>query len=172
MDEAIRAAKATGADVLVTPFKDPIGRDAIIQWIGGVTTQLYWHTTAPSYASLQSIPENRVYVSLERVEAFVSSLLAFSRGSLVSNEPRAPDVEIGRPTESYRRVAKYHADAAYQIAAVYAFRNQSDEAFEWLERAYAQRDSGLIETKMDPLLKNLHKDPRYTALLKKLKLPN
>src|SRR5882724_9868093 len=36
MDEAIRAAKAAGADVLVAPFNDPIGRDAIIQWPGGV----------------------------------------------------------------------------------------------------------------------------------------
>jgi len=104
MDEAIRAAKATGADVLVAPFNDPIGRDAIIQWPGGVNTQLYWHTTAPSYASLQTIPENRVYVSQDRVDAFVSSFLAFSHGSLVSDEPRAPGVEIGRPTETYRRV--------------------------------------------------------------------
>ena len=54
MDEAVRAAKATGADVSVAPFDDPIGRDAIIQWPGGVNTQLYWHTTAPSYAQLQS----------------------------------------------------------------------------------------------------------------------
>jgi hypothetical protein len=45
MDEAIGAAKATGADVLVGVFNDPIGRDAIIQWPGGVNTQLYWHTT-------------------------------------------------------------------------------------------------------------------------------
>jgi predicted enzyme related to lactoylglutathione lyase len=104
MDEAIRAAKATGADVLVAPFNDPIGRDAIIQWPGGVSTQLYWHTTAPSYASLQTVPENRVYVSPERVDAFVSSFLAFSHGSLVSDEPRAPGAEIGRPTETYRRV--------------------------------------------------------------------
>ena len=104
VDEAIRAAKATGADVLVAPFNDPIGRDAIIQWPGGVNTQLYWHTTAPSYAPLQTIPENRVYVSQDRVDAFVSSFLAFSHGSLVSDEPRAPGVEIGRPTESYRRV--------------------------------------------------------------------
>src|SRR6201991_4152555 len=36
MNEAVRAAKATGADVFVTPFNDPIGRDAIIQWPGGV----------------------------------------------------------------------------------------------------------------------------------------
>jgi predicted enzyme related to lactoylglutathione lyase len=104
VDEAIRAAKATGADVLVAPFNDPIGRDAIIQWPGGVNTQLYWHTTAPSYASLQTIPENRVYVSQDRVDAFVSSFLAFSHGSLVTDEPRAPGVEIGRPAETYRRV--------------------------------------------------------------------
>src|SRR6202140_3743745 len=104
MDEAIRAAKATGADVFVAPFNDPIGRDAVIQWPGGVNTQLYWHTTAPSYAPLQTIPENRVYVSQDRVDAFVSSFLAFSHGNLVSDEPRAPGIEIGRPTETYRRI--------------------------------------------------------------------
>ena len=104
LDEAIRAAKAAGADVVVAPFIDPIGRDAIIQWPGGVNTQLYWHITAPSYPPLQTIPENRVYVSQDRVDAFVSSFLAFSHGSLVSDEPRAPGVEIGKPTETYRRV--------------------------------------------------------------------
>jgi predicted enzyme related to lactoylglutathione lyase len=104
MDEAIGAAKATGADVLVAPFNDPIGRDAIIQWPGGVNTQLYWHTTAPSYAPLQTVPENRVYVSPDRVDAFLRSFVAFSHGSVVSDEPRAPGVEIGRPAETYRRV--------------------------------------------------------------------
>jgi hypothetical protein len=104
MDEAIGAAKATGADVLVAGFNDPIGRDAIIQWPGGVNTQLYWHTTAPSYAPLQTIPENRVYVSPDRVDAFLRSFAAFSHGSVVSDEPRAPGVEIGRPAETYRRV--------------------------------------------------------------------
>jgi hypothetical protein len=49
-------------------------------------------------------------------------------------------------------ITKYHASMAYHIAEVYAFRNQPDEAIEWLERAYAQRDSGLIGTKVDPLL--------------------
>src|ERR1700719_5313918 len=85
MDDAIRAAKAAGADVLVAAFDDPIGKDAIIQWPGGVNTQLYWHTTAPSYAAFQTIPENRVYVSQDRVDAFVSSFLAFFHGSLVSD---------------------------------------------------------------------------------------
>src|SRR5580765_2168663 len=104
MDDAIRAAKATGADVLVAAFNDPIGRDSIIQWPGGVNTQLYWHTTAPSYAPLQTIPENRVYVSPDRVDAFVRSFLAFSHGTVVSDDARAPGVEIGRPAETYRRV--------------------------------------------------------------------
>jgi hypothetical protein len=104
MDEAVRAAKATGADVFVAPFNDPIGKDAIIQWPGGVNTQLYWHTTAPSYPPLQTVPENRAYVSPDKVNAFVRSFLAFSHGSLVSDEARAPGVEIGRPAETYRRV--------------------------------------------------------------------
>jgi TolB-like protein/DNA-binding winged helix-turn-helix (wHTH) protein len=81
---------------------------------------------------------------------------------------------LGRKKESdaalSELIAKYPR-AAYMIAAVYAFRNQSNEAFEWLDRAYAQRNSGLIETKTDPLLKSLHHDPRYAALLKKLHFP-
>jgi hypothetical protein len=104
MDEAVRAAKSSGADVFVAPFNDPIGQDAIIQWPGGVNTQLYWHTTAPSYTPLQTIPENRVYVSPDRVDAFVRSFLFFSQGSVVSDEARAPGVEIGRPADTYRRV--------------------------------------------------------------------
>jgi len=68
-------------------------------------------------------------------------------------------------------IAKYHAEAAFQIAEVYAFRREADPAFEWLERAYAQRDSGLAEMKGDPLLKSLERDPRYAAFLKKMRLP-
>jgi hypothetical protein len=104
LDEAIRAAKATGADVLVAPFNDPIGRDAIIQWPGGVNTQLYWHTTAPSYGPLQTIPENRVYVSPGRVDAFLRSFLGFSQGKVVSDDGHVPGIEIGRPQDTYRRV--------------------------------------------------------------------
>ena len=104
MDSAISAARATGADILVSAFKDPIGLDAIIQWPGGVNTQLYWHTTAPSYAPLQSIPENRVYVSSYAVDAFVRSFRAFSQGEVISDDAHAPGVEIGRPTDTYRRI--------------------------------------------------------------------
>jgi hypothetical protein len=104
LDQATRAAKATGADVPVVPFNDPIGRDAIIQWPGGVYTQLYCHTTAPSSPVLQTIPENRVYVSLDRAGAFVRSFLDLSHGRVLSDDVRAPGVEIGRPGETYRRI--------------------------------------------------------------------
>ncbi len=104
MDTAVRAARASGADVIVAPFPDPIGRDAIVQWPGGVNMQLYWHTTAPNYATLQTIPENRVYVSPDRADAFIRSFLLFSGGTVVGDDAKAPGVEIGRPSDTYRRV--------------------------------------------------------------------
>ena len=104
MDAAIKAAKAAGADVVVAPFPDPIGRDAVIQWPGGVNMQLYWHTTKPSYAAFQTVPENRVYVSPDRAEAFTRAFLRFAKGKVVSDEARAPGVEIGRPNGHYRRI--------------------------------------------------------------------
>jgi hypothetical protein len=81
---------------------------------------------------------------------------------------------LGRKEESDAAlgelIAKFPQNA-YGIAEVYAFRNQSDEAFLWLDRAYGQRNAGLIGTKVNPLLKSLHHDPRYAALLKKLNFP-
>jgi hypothetical protein len=115
LDAAISAARATGADVIVTPFNDPIGRDAIIQWPGGVNTQLYWHATAPSYPPLRTIPENRVYVSPDRAAEFVRSFLAFSHGEVISDDEHAPGVEIGRPTDTYRRI---HIESGFGKLAV------------------------------------------------------
>jgi serine/threonine-protein kinase len=54
---------------------------------------------------------------------------------------------------------------AYQIAEVYAYRNDKDRAFEWLERARRQRDAGLPGLRADTLLPNLHDDPRWDAFL-------
>jgi hypothetical protein len=89
---------------VVTPFPDPIGIDAVIQWPGGVMTQIYWHTTAPSYAPFVKVPENRVYVSADRVEDFLHSFLAFSGGRVVSDETEKPGAEIGRPDTTFRRI--------------------------------------------------------------------
>jgi len=67
--------------------------------------------------------------------------------------------------------SKYAEDSAYQIAQVHAFRGEADLAFEWLERAYAQRDGGVTLIKGDRLMRGLVGDPRYKAFLRKLKLP-
>ena len=104
LDAAVRVARSTGADLIVAPFNDPIGKDAIIQWPGGINTQLYWHTTAPSYKTLETIPENRVYVSADRADDFTRSFVAFSQGKVVSENPHAPGSEIGKPGVTYRRI--------------------------------------------------------------------
>jgi hypothetical protein len=101
---AITAARAAGADVLVTPFPDPIGIDAVVQWPGGVNMQLYWHTKAPSYKPFSHVPENRVYVSEDRVAAFEKAFLQFSNGRVVSDDGNAPGVEIGKPGLEVHRI--------------------------------------------------------------------
>jgi len=104
LDEAVERAKEAGADVLVAIFPDPIGRDAVIQWPGGVNMQLYWHTTKPSYAAFETVPENRVYVSPERADDFTRSFLAFSDGKVISDDANASGIEIGRSKDTYRRI--------------------------------------------------------------------
>jgi predicted enzyme related to lactoylglutathione lyase len=104
IDQAVKAARAAGADVLVDSFDDPIGRDAIIQWPGGLTMQLYWHTKAPNYAPLHSVPDNRVYVSRYEANNFVRRWLHFSHGKVVSDNPRADAGVIGRPGETIREI--------------------------------------------------------------------
>ena len=115
MDTAIESAKANGADIVVAPFKDPVGRDAIIQWPGGVYMQLYWHTTAPNYAKPDTVPENRAYVSPGRADAFIRAFVGFSRGKIVSDDRDAPGIEVGRPKDKYRRV---RIDSAFGKIAV------------------------------------------------------
>jgi hypothetical protein len=102
-DAAIDSAKANHADIVVTPFPDPIGRDAIIAWPGGVYMQLYWHRTPSNYASLQTVPENRVYISPDRADDFVRDFGAFAQAKVISDDHKAPGIEIGRPNDVYRR---------------------------------------------------------------------
>ncbi len=104
MDQAIRAARAAGAEVIVEPFKDPIGMDAVIQWPGGVKMQLYWHFTAPKYAPLATVPDNRVYLSRDAADSFVKDFIRFSHGTVTSDNQQADAAEIGRPGETYRRI--------------------------------------------------------------------
>ena len=80
----------------------------------------------------------------------------------------------GRRAESeallHELIEKNAAGAAYQIAEAYAYRGEANLAFEWLERAYTQRDPGTGMVKADPLMRDLAGDPRWQPFLEKMGL--
>jgi hypothetical protein len=104
MDAAVASAVRHGATRLVETFPDPIGRDTLIQWPGGVNMQLYWHTQAPHYPALSTVPENRVYLTADAADAFIRDWVAYAHGKVVSDDRRAPGMEIGKPGTTFRRV--------------------------------------------------------------------
>ena len=60
----------------------------------------------------------------------------------------------------------------YQTAKIFAYRNQVDAAFEWLDRGFEERDGGMFMLLGDPFLANIRDDPRWTILLDKVGLPH
>ncbi len=67
-------------------------------------------------------------------------------------------------------IEKEGQDCPYQIAEAYGSRNDAEQAFEWLERTYAERDPGITYMKMDPFMRKLHDDPRWLPLLQRMQL--
>jgi len=82
---------------------------------------------------------------------------------------------LGRRDEAQpkldRMMEQHGQDAAYQVAELLAFRGDIDGSFEWLDRAYRQRDAGMSELKGNYFLANLRDDARWPELLEKLRLP-
>jgi len=82
---------------------------------------------------------------------------------------------LGRKADSdaalYRAEHDYGQVMPYQIACVHAFRSEADAAFQWLDRAYAYKDYLIQYIKGEWALKSLEGDPRYTAFLRKMNLP-
>jgi hypothetical protein len=107
--------------------------------------------------------------ALVTLERETSALLQLQGRTLVYY---APGRKAASDSALAQLVAQYETRMAYHIAQVHAFRGETDRAFEWLERAYAQRDQGLAGVKRDRLLQNLHGDPRYTAFLAKVRRPS
>ena len=62
-------------------------------------------------------------------------------------------------------IAKYGKDAPSNIAYVYAFRDEADQAFAWLDKAH---DTGLAQIAAESLFANIHGDPRWLPFLRKL----
>jgi serine/threonine-protein kinase len=68
-------------------------------------------------------------------------------------------------------IEQHAADNPFRIASVYAYRNEREKVFEWLERAYAQHDPRVINTAWEELLKPVRSDPRFAAFCQKVGLP-
>jgi serine/threonine-protein kinase len=83
----------------------------------------------------------------------------------IHGEPQAADAVLAD------LIANGRDQLAYQIAEVYAVRGETDKAFEWLQIAFDNRDTGTLTLLVDPLLRGLRDDPRYKSLLIKLGLP-
>ena len=67
-------------------------------------------------------------------------------------------------------IAKFEKDWAYNIAQVYAFRGDSDKAFEWLDKAVQHRDPGLSDIVAENLFDKIHSDARWLSFLRKVGL--
>jgi len=68
-------------------------------------------------------------------------------------------------------IAKDRDFLAYQIAEVYAWRGERDKALKWLQISLDNHDTGMLSLLIDPLLRGLHHDPRFNALVGKIGLP-
>jgi tetratricopeptide (TPR) repeat protein len=81
---------------------------------------------------------------------------------------------LGRRAESDAALAKLIKEfpgAAYQTAQAYAWRGEKDKAFEWLDIALDRNDGGVTFVKSDPIMAKYRGDPRFTAFLRKMGLP-
>jgi hypothetical protein len=69
-----------------------------------------------------------------------------------------------------RLTREYGHFGAFQVATVHAWRGEADQAFEWLDTAYEQKDGGFTAILVDPSFNTLHSDPRWARLLDRLGL--
>jgi TolB-like protein len=91
----------------------------------------------------------------------------FTRMYLLERNGRRPETDMDFAVY----LKKYAASNPFSTASAYARRGDADRAFEWLERAYQQHNDDLTELKVSYGFRNLHADPRYKAMLKKMNLP-
>lgn len=81
---------------------------------------------------------------------------------------------MGRRTESDAALKaltdKFASIDSYGIAAVHACRGEINDAFRWLDRAYQEHNHGMPTVKTDPQFANLRDDPRFQALLSRMRL--
>jgi TolB-like protein/predicted Zn-dependent protease len=120
------------------------------------------------YLSKALLEQDDVQGSFDVAEAETDpGLLVYSRPLALLSVDRAAEADAALETE----IAEYGGINAYAIALVYAYRGDRDRALEWLEMAYEQKNSGLLEIVGEPLFRKLCGDPRFDAFMRKMNLP-
>ena len=96
----------------------------------------------------------------ESIRPFELALAQYVRGERKASDAALADL-----------IANSREGLAYQIAQVYAVRHEADKAFEWLQIAFDNHDGGMPSLLVDPVLRDLHNDPRYKVLVAKMNFP-
>lgn len=104
IEVAVTQAVAAGAPVIVAPFKDAVGHDAVVQFPGGANSQLYSHDTFVAYPPLKSVPTRNVYEPVADADAFVTSMIRFTKGHVVWDHKAANGALLGRPGKPFRQI--------------------------------------------------------------------
>jgi TolB-like protein len=177
LPEALAAVrKSADLDPLATEAWDNLG------YLANATDD-YATARAASARALEIAPEQRYAATHAAVADLLEGKSARALAAFESSGDKIFRLEglamaqhdLGNEPQSQRAlsalVAKYGDNSAFQIAQAYAWRGDRDRAFEWLERGYREHDGGVGYLKVDPLLRKIRDDPRYTALLRKMKLP-
>jgi len=175
--DAIREAqKATELDPLSAIAWSSLGR---LYWIDGQLGP----AQAALERSLRILPEQNYAASnlaitllLQKRPLEALAAAELSTHDLFRTSGKAMALhDLGRTDEARRlaeeMVTRWADGGAFQIAETYAWFGDRERAFQWLDRAYAQHDSGLPYLRSDALLRSLHGDPRFAALLRNMKLP-
>ena len=109
----------------------------------------------------QAIEEIQKAISLSGQSAEILAVLGYAYAA-AGNQKEAERV-IAELTKSSNRYTP-----SYPVAEIYAELGRSDEAFNWLERAYRERAPHLVSLKVEPTLDSLRSDPRYAELVQRV----
>jgi serine/threonine-protein kinase len=124
---------------------------------------------APTYIAMVELAEGHPEAALAAADQCESEVFALQVKAVALHA-------LGREVESQaaldQMLARNANDGPFQIASVYAWRGEKEQAFAWLERAMAARDGGIMDLRLDPLVRGLSGDPRFAALLSRLHLPS
>ena len=107
---------------------------------------------------LKGEPESAL-VSIQQEEFKAWRLIGLAMAHHALGQAAASDSAVAE------LIQQYEHDAAYNIAYVFAYRGETDRAFEWLDKAVSYNDPGLAEITNEPLFANIKFDPRWVTFL-------